>query len=108
MSIDCDPIDEAIFDIEDYVGGNIEGIDKVDRMAFTVFLRKTLTTAISTAVREARIEQVMQDFMSILVNIDMPENEIIEWRDNTLAQLKEENKNDRRTRRDIKQTGLGL
>ena len=58
MSIDCDPIDEAIFDIEDYVGGNIEGIDKVDRMAFTVFLRKTLTTAISTAVREARIDEL--------------------------------------------------
>jgi len=36
-------IDEVIFNIEDYVGGNIEGVEKIDRMGFTVFLRKQLT-----------------------------------------------------------------
>ena len=35
-------IDDYIFEIEDYIGGNIEGVEKIDRMGLTVFLRKTL------------------------------------------------------------------
>jgi len=35
-------IDEAIFKIEDYVGGNIEEVKDIDRMGFTVFLRSIL------------------------------------------------------------------
>jgi hypothetical protein len=33
-------IDRLICEIEDYVGGNIEQVDAVDRMGFTVFLRE--------------------------------------------------------------------
>lgn len=51
-------IDDAIFDIEDYVGGNIEGITKIDRMGFTVFLRKQLTALISSEVAKAKIAEV--------------------------------------------------
>lgn len=46
-------LDGMIFDIEDYVGGNIEGVENVDRMAFTAFLRKNLTALIDSAKREA-------------------------------------------------------
>ena len=35
-------IDDYIFRIEDYVGGNIEGVETIDRMGFTVFLRRIL------------------------------------------------------------------
>ncbi len=35
-------IDDYIFEIEDYIGGNIEGVEQIDRMGLTVFLRKTL------------------------------------------------------------------
>lgn len=35
-------IDSFIFDIEDYIGGNIEGVESVDRMGLTVFLRNKL------------------------------------------------------------------
>jgi len=45
-------IDDVIFNIEDYVGGNIEGIDKIDRMGFTVFLRRQLEAVIYTQVLE--------------------------------------------------------
>ena len=34
--------DNVIFNIEDYVGGNIEGVEQIDRMGFTVFLRNQL------------------------------------------------------------------
>jgi len=47
-------LDNQIDEIEDYVGGNIEGVDVIDRMAFTVFLRKTLTDFRESEVRKAR------------------------------------------------------
>lgn len=54
MSSTQEKLDGMIFDIEDYVGGNIEGVANVDRMAFTAFLRKNLTALIDSAKREAR------------------------------------------------------
>ena len=36
-------LDEYIAEIEDYIGGNVEDQETVDRMALTVFLRGQLT-----------------------------------------------------------------
>lgn len=64
-------IDDVIFDIEDYVGGNIEGIEHVDHMGFTVFLRRKLedlvarqTTAAYKQGQEYRIAQDLKRYMS--------------------------------------------
>ena len=38
-------IQSLVDDIEDYIGGSVEGIDIIDRMALTVFLRAALTSA---------------------------------------------------------------
>lgn len=70
-------IDDAIFDIEDYVGGNIEGRDKVDSMGFTVFLRKTLESLVSQQPTEPSLEWYlkrlphfdMRSFNGIIVTI---------------------------------------
>ena len=60
-------IDDYIFRIEDYVGGNIEGVETIDRMGFTVFLRRILeevldqTEAIfNEAILEARIDELQE------------------------------------------------
>lgn len=45
---DLRTIDDVIFEIEDYVGGNIEGQETVDRMGFTVFLRRQLEKLFAT------------------------------------------------------------
>lgn len=45
-------IDDIIFEIEDYIGGNIEGQEKIDHMGLTVFLRRTLEAAITTVRSE--------------------------------------------------------
>jgi len=47
-------IDDLMFEIEDYVGGNIEGQDTVDRMAFTVFLRRVLNQQRQELIDEVR------------------------------------------------------
>jgi hypothetical protein len=44
--------DTTISNIEDYVGGNIEGIDRIDRMAFTAFLRAELEQLIKKEQRD--------------------------------------------------------
>lgn len=44
-------IDDYIFEIEDYIGGNIEGVEKVDQMGLTVFLRKILTEVTDSSER---------------------------------------------------------
>lgn len=49
--------DNVIFNIEDYVGGNIEGIDQVDHMGFTVFLRQQLEAYRKQHELEARIDE---------------------------------------------------
>ena len=49
--------EEIIFEIEDYVGGNIEGLEVIDRMAFTVFLRDKLNQAILSE-RKRLLEEV--------------------------------------------------
>lgn len=36
-------VDNAIFDIEDYIGGNVEDVKNIDHMGLTVFLRQTMT-----------------------------------------------------------------
>lgn len=52
-------IDDVIFNIEDYVGGNIEGNQVgIDRMAFTVFLRSQLESFKNNAVVAARIDEL--------------------------------------------------
>ena len=38
-------MENLILEIEDYVAGNIEGVENPDRMAFTVFLRSKLNEA---------------------------------------------------------------
>jgi len=35
-------LEEILFEIEDYIGGNVEGIEDVDRMSLTSFLRNQL------------------------------------------------------------------
>lgn len=39
-------IDDLIFEVEDYIGGNIEGVKRIDRMGLTVFLRRMFETAL--------------------------------------------------------------
>lgn len=51
-------VDDIIFNIEDYVGGNIEEVKTIDRMGFTVFLRSQLTALIDSAVREALMQEL--------------------------------------------------
>lgn len=46
---------QALIDeIEDYIGGNVEGVETIDRMALTVFLRARLQAACATGQREMR------------------------------------------------------
>lgn len=42
-------MDSTIFEIEDYIGGNIEGQETIDRMALTVFLRRQLESLLGEA-----------------------------------------------------------
>lgn len=49
-------IEKYIDEIEDYVGGNIETTEQIDRMVFTVFLRTTLTKVAEEARRGREIE----------------------------------------------------
>lgn len=51
-------VDNTISNIEDYIGGNIEGVEPVDRMGLTVFLRNELESLI-TAHTNAEIAKVL-------------------------------------------------
>jgi hypothetical protein len=51
-------IDDVIFDIEDYIGGNVEGVERVDRMGLTVFLRRIISDYESQQVTKGKLEQV--------------------------------------------------
>ena len=54
-------IDDVIFDIEDYVGGNIEGIEKIDRMGFTVFLRRQLKALVEASDSDTESTDMRKD-----------------------------------------------
>lgn len=47
--------ERVLFEIEDYIGGNVEGVEPVDRMALTVFLRSKLDKVYNTALNEALV-----------------------------------------------------
>ena len=32
-------VDEAIFDIEDYIGGNVDGVENIDYMGLTALIK---------------------------------------------------------------------
>jgi len=83
-------IDDQIFAIEDYVGGNIEGISRVDRMEFTVFLRRTLNEVDA----EARIDELENatdkvDWRDSDATISIKALKTYQRVQNRLAQLKE-------------------
>lgn len=46
--------EQILADIEDYIGGNVECVDTIDRMALTVFLRAKLNAVRNAALDEAR------------------------------------------------------
>ena len=50
-------IQKLIDEIEDYVGGNIEGVKKIDRMSFTRFLRSKLEKAYKEGYRQAMADE---------------------------------------------------
>ena|ERR1039458_3288846 len=56
--IDTTNIDDVIFNIEDYIGGNIEGVERIDRMGLTVFLRRELEALITLHIREAKLDEL--------------------------------------------------
>ncbi len=69
-------IDDIIFKIEDYVGGNIEGVETVDRMGFTAFLRTLLTNAFTKQEEhfKQRLLEILPEEMSLSSrNGDFPE-----------------------------------
>lgn len=49
-------VDDVIFNIEDYIGGNIEGVERVDRMGLTVFLRRQLEDFRTQALTSLKTE----------------------------------------------------
>lgn len=48
---------------------------------------QSITRLIQQAELRGRIEQVMQDFISINNEFDLDESHLIDWRDNEIAQL---------------------
>ena len=80
-------IDDRILEIEDYIGGNVEGVENIDRMSLTVFLRRQLTQA----QNEARIDE-LEKIMDMPGNafVGNGENEIHWSTRNRLAQLRKD------------------
>lgn len=58
-------VQRTINAIEDYIGGNVEGIETVDRMGLTVFLRSELERFAARVLAEA-LGDLTSDLIAIL------------------------------------------
>ena len=65
--------EQILAEIEDYIGGNVECVDSIDRMALTVFLRAKLNYVRTAALEEAKaaaVRQVLAGGRGIAVRIE--------------------------------------
>lgn len=77
-------IDDIILNIEDYVIGNIDGVDNVDYMAFTAFLREQLGY-LSDHITKARINELERLGVDSMDNEDINSKAFNRWSQKDIA-----------------------